>query len=148
MKLTPLQRFEAKVQITPGCWIWRGAKIPRGYGHFGLNGGQIVAHRFSYQTYVGPICDGLFVLHRCDNRACVNPEHLFLGTNKDNMQDMLAKGRGNKARGEAVCNAKLTTAEVAMILKDDRSIKDIAAEYRVNSSTIHRIKKRQTWRHV
>jgi hypothetical protein len=79
------------------CWEWTGkARHPFGYGVFGLGtrqAGTMQAHRFSYQLYVGPIPDGMCVLHKCDNPPCVNPDHLFLGTRADNNHDMIAKGR-------------------------------------------------------
>jgi hypothetical protein len=100
-----VERFFAKVQITEGCWLWRGAQKGRhyvtrtGYGHFALNGRkQVAAHRWSWIHFHGPIPAGLFVCHTCDNPVCVNPAHLFLGTVKDNALDMVAKGRHGALR--------------------------------------------------
>jgi hypothetical protein len=75
------------------CWLWKGIKR-KGYGWMCVKQERIASHRYSYLKYVGPIDDGLFVCHKCDTRNCVNPSHLFLGTNTDNMQDMLKKNRG------------------------------------------------------
>src|SRR5688572_21396248 len=89
------ERFEAKVLKTAGCWRWLATKNNKGYGMIGINAaiGKRLAHRVSYELYVGPIPDGLCVLHHCDNPECTRPDHLFLGTKKDNMADMDAKGR-------------------------------------------------------
>lgn len=77
-----------------GCHIWQGSKIVRGYGRLQVAGYTVLAHRHSYTLNVGPIPPGISVCHKCDNPSCVNPEHLFLGSAKDNADDMMAKGRG------------------------------------------------------
>lgn len=98
--MTPsqLQRFEAKVMPEPmsGCWLWVASTNRCGYGQINMGLRPELAHRVSYEHHVGPIADGLHVLHSCDTPACCNPEHLFLGTHMDNMADMAAKLR---ARG-------------------------------------------------
>lgn len=97
-------RFIEKVEKIPiaGCWLWIGTVNYWGYGHFyELNPKKIVkAHRKSYELYKGPIPDGMCVCHKCDVRSCVNPDHLFLGTHKDNVHDMINKGRhkGNRTK--------------------------------------------------
>lgn len=89
-------RFMEKVMpVTemPGCWIWDACRLPSGYGKFGIGRRTFLAHRISYQLFRGPVPDHICVLHRCDLPCCVNPGHLFLGTNADNTQDMIDKGR-------------------------------------------------------
>lgn len=88
-------RFWAKVEKTETCWLWKGAHCQFGYGFIVDRGKRWVTHRYSYQLHFGPIPDGLQVLHRCDNGACVRPDHLWLGTQSENLLDCNAKGRGN-----------------------------------------------------
>lgn len=115
------------------CWLWTGSRMPepQNYGQIYGRGRQLLAHRASYEIAVGPIPDGLWVLHRCDNPPCVNPEHLFLGTAADNSYDMVHKGRMRHnpltgeawrrahlaalPRGEANHNTKISDADVARL---------------------------------
>ena len=87
-------RFWQKVEKNEGCWIWTGSKSKLGYGYFQINNKTKYAHRVSKELRHGSIAEGLVVCHKCDNPSCVNPDHLFIGTMKDNMLDKMKKGRG------------------------------------------------------
>ncbi len=145
-----MDEFWTKVERTESCWIWQGAMWRNGYGRF-KDGPMMYAHRASYIITHGGIPYGLQILHRCDNRACVNPDHLFLGTQRDNMRDMVAKGRqGDKARqGTANGRSKLSPEDVAEIRKKHASgvsISAIAREYGVSRPNIRFIVTRVTWK--
>ncbi len=129
------------------CWIWAGNKNQKGYGFFriGRYGPVKIAHRVSWELHNGPIPDGLCVCHHCDNPSCVNPHHLFVGTQYDNIQDMLAKGRGNK--GKHPCPhtrvRKLTDDAVRSIRTDGRPAHIVAFEHGIAESTVYNIKARR-----
>jgi hypothetical protein len=114
-RLTIKERFIAKVRKTEGCWIWIACRNPKGYGLFGTGPQSRLAHRVSYSLFVGPIPDGLLILHKCDNPRCVNPEHLYVGTHNDNSRDMMERGRGSFVGGEENPHAKLAKEEVSQI---------------------------------
>lgn len=94
-----LRKIPIKVNPETGCWEFQGVYNKKGYGLLRFKGERWLAHRFSYMYYKGPIPRGMMVCHSCDNPKCVNPNHLFLGTNSDNMRDMSLKGRGGKRKG-------------------------------------------------
>jgi hypothetical protein len=107
-----LTRFNKKVEKTDSCWLWVGKKMIDGYGNMWVEGKQIPAHRLSWLLHNGSIKEGLKVCHKCDVRHCVNPQHLFLGTQMDNMRDMIEKGRARKVRGSQQWQAKLDERKV------------------------------------
>lgn len=134
-----------------GCMVWKGTLDIGGYGRMrisrqrGKQGKFRAAHRVAWEhANACRVPRGRMVLHLCDNRACVNPDHLFLGTAQDNSSDMVAKGRS--MRGEAHHKAKLSEADVMAIRQDGRSESVIAADYGVAKSTINAIRARRIWR--
>lgn len=156
------QAYWAKVVQSPdGCWGWAGCLNGGGYGTVSYAGRTTGAHRFSYELHHGPIPDGMFVLHRCDNPPCTRPEHLFLGTAADNARDCAAKGRQNGAakahHGEDHGRAKLTLAQAREIrvrraglagrrLRAPNRVADLAAEYGVTQGLISQVVAGRIWR--
>lgn len=134
---------------TSGCWLWMGAPASHGYGFFRYKG-EILPHRVSHILFVNDIPDGMFVCHRCDNHACVNPGHLFLGSARDNMADMTAKGR--RAVGSMIWGGeKLVEQSVVKIKKmiaDGITNRRIADIFGVHITVIYKIRKGLIWRHV
>ena len=145
------ERFLMRVKKTETCWVWIGGRDIDGYGSFrgkvrGLEYKK--AHRFSYALHEADVPRYKHVLHRCDNPWCVNPDHLFLGTNADNMADKMAKGRFRVPRGAASHWAVLTEEQVRAIAIDARPYAAIAADYEVSPQTVGDIKNRRSWRHI
>ena len=144
-----LERFQAHHIRLPdnGCWVWKGSLANKGYGRLYHNGENVFAHRFSWRLYNGPINNDLCVLHRCDNRACVNPDHLFLGTDADNCRDRHQKGRTVNVRGERHGRRKLTEQQVKAIRRSKKPGVQLARLYGVSDTTISKIRNRLKWTH-
>lgn len=133
-----------------GCLLWMGAANNWGYGIMVINGRHVGAHRLSYEDAHGGIPPGLHVLHKCDVPACINPAHLFLGTNLDNIRDRERKRRGRVPlqEGERNVNAILRESDVREILTDSRHYKVIAAAYGVSPATISSIRSGHAWKWI
>jgi hypothetical protein len=139
------------IKTNIGCWEWQKSRFPSGYGAYYWRGDQR-AHRSSYRLYHldgEPIPEGGVIGHTCDNPCCVNPEHLFLGSHADNVADKWQKRRG--ACGEAVSNHKLTGLDVMSMRerhKNGVSGRALAREYKVAQSTVARILRGESWKHL
>lgn len=145
---TVAKRFWKKVEKTSTCWNWIGGLFSDGYGHIGDSRGGQKAHRVSYELHTGPIPDGLVVMHSCDNRVCVNPAHLSVGSPTDNTKDRDLKQRGSKPKGVANPMAKLLDYEVRLIRTLPVSTALAADLFKVSGNTITRIRANKTWRHL
>lgn len=128
------------------CWEWTRGRTSRGYGVIRYGGKQTLAHRFSYEYYVGEIPKGKSVLHLCDNPPCVNPEHLVLGTQLDNMRDCMAKGR--YVCGERHKHSKLNNDLVLAIRASSGSQRQIAKRFGTSQPTVCEVKTRKRWKHI
>ena len=133
-----------KSQPVGGCWICFLRPTKKGYTYVRNKR----AHRIVWEHHSGTIPKGLLVCHSCDAPACVNPDHLFLGTSLDNMADMIEKARDKHPKGANTHTAKLTEKEVRKILKDNRTAYSISKEYIVSPRAIRSIKNGETWRHI
>jgi hypothetical protein len=133
------------------CWIWDGNIFPKtGYGNFGyLSGRSMLAHRYSFMLHYGEIPKGMCVCHKCDNKLCVNPKHLFLGTQRDNINDKVLKNR--QAKGTTHGMAKLSEEDVYEILRlySNKMTKiDISKRFNVSYDLIKKITRRELWRYL
>ena len=154
-----LNRFWSKVnKVAPnGCWEWTAHTNEHGYGRIKIDGKHQLAHRFSWMICNGEIPEmagsdyrGTCVLHKCDNRKCVNPKHLFLGTHKDNINDRDNKNRAASAVGESNGCSKLTARKVNEIRYKQQfyTQRVLAAEYGVSQSVIHNVITGKSWKHI
>lgn len=145
-KVLPLEeKFENKYIPEPnsGCWLWTCCVAHYGYGILYFPRGRILAHRYSYTRFIGPIPEGHFVCHKCDVPSCVNPDHLFAGTPQDNVDDKVRKNR--HLPGEDHPGAVLSNKDVISIFLSSKTYLDLAKEFHVSQSSIGRIKTGDGW---
>lgn len=156
--------FWSHVVKMAACWEWGGYRMPSGYGRFAIDRAPDYAHRIAWRLTNGPIPEGLLVCHHCDNRPCVRPDHLFLGTAADNLLDASRKGRlltgdsvvfrrfPERFRGENQAHSKLTEQDVRLILAECRPLPDdyrrFAARFGVTPGAIYNVVAGRTWRHI
>ena len=133
-----------------GCWDWQGANNGKGYGCLRVDGKRVLAHRYSYEAHIGPIprlknsYHGVCVLHKCDNPSCVNPDHLFLGTHNDNMQDKMSKGRSGVVKLSASTVAKMKQE----YLSGKTCHRELAKKFGTSYQNVGAILSGKTWKHV
>ena len=157
------ERFESKYMAVPesGCWLWTAYCDRDGYGRInsgGRRGKLVFAHRVSYELHIGPIPEGLYCLHRCDVPGCVNPQHLFLGTQDENAADMARKGGAHspfghkRTRGEDNGHAKLTEEKVRQIRRlygaGGITQAQLCRDFSIGRTQMSYIVNRKTWRHI
>lgn len=152
----PKERFFEKIEKTKSCWFWRGTiNNVWGYGQFFVNGVYIRAHRYSYEIHKGEIPPGLYICHSCDNTNCVNPDHLWAGTQKENIRDCMRKARKQAAPvmvGENNPIAKLCNNDVRLIRKmyltGKYSQTTLSHKFKVSQAVISSVIRRNRWAHV
>jgi transposase-like protein len=146
------EKFWSQVDTSVNCWLWKAGRDGGGYGRFKILGVSRLAHRVAFTMATGPIPAGLNVCHRCDVPACVRPDHLFLGSQLDNMRDCSAKGRTVGSHGTLSGMAKLTDATALEILEKYAtttvSKSQLARDYGISESSIRKLIRRDTWRHL
>lgn len=144
------QLFLARVEITDGCWFWRGSLTVHGYGRLQYMNKSLRAHRVAYELFIGPIDEGMEICHHCDNGVCVRPDHLFQGTIADNLHDMVGKGRS--LMGERNTKAKVSDQDVIEIrqryAKGNVTQQELADLFGLKQITVSNIVLRKTWQHL
>lgn len=147
-KKSIVDRLLNKIKFNPqtDCWEWIGC-LQDGYGQIRINGQWQSVHRIVYEKLCGPISDDKpCVLHKCDNRKCCNPDHLYVGTHQDNMNDMVQRNRSTM--GEKHPCAKLTEEQIIKIRESKDLQRVLAKQFNVSQMTISKIKNRKTWKHI
>lgn len=148
---TTKERLDALTEKTDRCWTFKGSLNSKGYGQF-RDGKMKKAHRVSYEIHSGAIPSNLQVLHKCDNPSCVNPGHLFLGDNNENIRDKVRKGRQSSLKGSINPSSKLNETQVSIIRKllktNATTHKEIASTFDVSRSAISAINNKQNWKHI
>ena len=150
---TTEERFWRRVEKTKTCWLWVGGKSSNGYGLIQMGGKgskHVPTHRYSYLLHKGEIPHGMVVMHSCDVRSCVNPDHLSVGTQKDNVADMDRKGRCDRVRKTGVLNgkSKLNEKLVKMIRKSKKTNAELARELELSPNCIRSVRTGRTWSHI
>jgi hypothetical protein len=163
------ERFASKYTVDPvtQCWLWKAAVNNKGYGVLGVGGrgkGSVYAHRFSWTMHNGPIPEGLYACHKCDTPRCVNPDHLFLGTHTENLQDAVRKNRmasgarsgahtkperrrlGEEHGNHILCEEHIH--KIRLFSRSGRTNVSLAHQFGVSEATIRDIVHRRTWRHI
>lgn len=143
--------FRRRTHLDGGCWLWSGAKSSTGYGEIVRKAKRYRAHRVSWRLHHGEIPDGLLVCHKCDRPLCVNPDHLFLGTHRDNMIDKARKGRGNFPEGSRHYKASVTEGDARAIKKMSSSgvpMREIAKRFGTTENVVSLIHRGKTWKSV
>ena len=130
-----------------GCWNFNGSLLRSGYGQIKYKGKNHLAHRLSYKIFVGDF-DNKFVCHSCDNRKCINPEHLWLGNVKENVGDMIMKGRRACTKGELCPTRKLTEKDVIEIRSSYLTLDQLSKKFNVLKTTICNVKTKRNWKHI
>lgn len=147
-----VSRFWKYVDRSSACWNWVGRNKVGEYGRIKISGRSVLSHRYSYELHFGEIPKGKLVCHKCDNPLCVRPDHLFIGTYQDNVDDMVAKGRGVNLTGENHGRSKLKNCQVLEIRSMYSSgryfLKDLSNIFGVSVSQIHKCVKLIAWKHL
>jgi len=142
------QRFWERVEKTDTCWLWTGAKGPFGHGNIRRRPVTWMTHRLSWEWAYGPIPDGLWVLHKCDVPACVRPDHLFLGTQRDNNNDRTAKGRGGRVGTRVTKFGEDDVREIRRLYNAGMTQREVGEKYGVTQATVSNIITGRTFGYV